>query len=191
MDDRTHEISGLTGTELQHLLIKLHQNTEEWKGGKLYKFQYKMEKMVPDYFQIKAMKRQNPIEEILTFTIEDKLPPPKSWENTKADLESRDFPEYYEKFLTQKLNTFANDVKKNSEFMQLCIMLTIEVARWTITPRQDLIEAIGQALHRNTDEDLEDLCKMFPKKECTKIEESRRQHALSCINRSVNFLIIA
>ena len=45
------------------------------------------------------------------------------------DRKSEDFPEYCETFLAQKLNTFANDINKNSDLMRLSIMLTIEVAQ--------------------------------------------------------------
>ena len=122
-----NEISNWTGLQLQEKLIG---EDFEWKHGRIIVFQFKIRKALLNYFQIKAVAEIKPVNEILFFTVEGGEPmPAMSWENSRAILRKEGFSEFYENFLTQNLSFFSNDVLENSEFMQLCIVLTVEVAR--------------------------------------------------------------
>ena len=184
--ERTHDITEMTGLEFQQFLTRLASG-EDWKGGKLHQFRFKMGKHVVLLFEIKAMKKQNPIEEVLTFQ------QPKtetfSWEDAREFLSNIDFvPFYYNEYMAKKLHMLGNEVQKMSEFLKICLMMSFEVARCSLPSRDQFEEAIFTALSTEEDDDrreenLTDLHKMFPKKISSKIEDERRQHALYCINR--------
>ena len=191
MTERTHDITESTGEEFQSFLTHLAQS-EDWKGGKMHQFNFKMGKHTLTLFEIKAMKRLNPIEELMIFhQAQDDQNRGFPWEDAKEFLDDVAFVSfYYDEFLVKKFHMLRDDIRRMSEFLKICFMLTFEIARCKMvrSERNDFIAAIMTALDTTVDdvrrqENITDLCKMFPKKMSTRIEDDRRQHALDCINR--------
>ena len=182
MATRFYVTSDHTGSEFEDYLTKQIKDERSWKGGKIYEFFYKLGEREHKLFQVKAMKKQNPIEELMTFCDEqDEYF--VSWDDARDHMEQQDFADYYERYKKNKLSAFQGDVQEKTRELEICFMLSFEIARCSIASREELSEAIEFALNSDNPDDLIDLCKVFPKKELTKIEEERRKHALNCIIR--------
>ena len=188
--DRTHEISEWTGAQFEEKLTKL-TSSSEWKGGKLHSFTFNMAEHSLKLFEIKAVKKQSPIEELLQFGVDQARDGGMSWSDAREFVEDPGFASfYYDGYHQTKLSLFDRDIRDLSDRLKICFMLSFEIARCSLQSRKQYSEAISIALKsedHDRAENLTNLCKMFPKSVSTKIEDDRREHALDCIFRLVFF----
>lgn len=181
MADLLWDIGSYTGSDFEKFLIRKVKDEKNWKGGKINEFVAKPKGVKIILFHIKAMKRQNPIEDLMT--VYEEGTEALRWEDAREYMEQSDFADYYRSYLNNRINTFMADFKSRKQKLEICFMLTFEIARCTIASSEEVRKGIDVALDSEHQQDLIDLCKIFPKKERTRIEEDRRKNALSCINR--------
>ena len=187
MAERSHDITELTGEEFQSFLTQLALN-KGWGDGEMHQFNFTMEEQALTLFEIKAMKRLDPVEELMIFhQVQDCQSRQFSWEEAKKFLDDVAFVSFYRnEYLLKKFHMLRDHIQRMSEFLKICFMLTFEIAR--CSERRDFIAAITTALDTTVNdarrhENITNLCKMFPKKMIEKVEIQRRRYHYDCINK--------